>query len=225
MAPASTPGLPVQLSPEELGDLHLARRRFQAAIESYQQVPVKTALIWNKVGMAHQQMLSMDEARKSYQTALKLDPKNPDILNNMGTIYYSMKDYGNAEKYYRKALKLNPKSALIYKNLGTALLAGNKFRKGWDCYQSALAIEPDIFERSYPYRIGEPTPALKRGAMNYYLALSYARAGNSTRAVDYLRMAINEGFTDRHKVMVDKDFAVLRTNEAFVQLIAESSRQ
>ena len=209
------------LSAEELGDLHMARRRYQAAIQAYHQMPHPTSMVLNKIGMANQQMFIMEEARHSYEAALKMDPKNPDILNNIGTVYYSMKQFGDAERYYRKALKYRPKSALIYKNLGTALLAGDKFKKGWDSYQTALALDPEIFERQSLYRVGEPTPAQQRGAMNYFLAKSYVRVGMMERAVNYLRMAIDEGFTDRKKVLVDREFSALRGVSAFDQLIAE----
>jgi Tfp pilus assembly protein PilF len=213
------------LSPEQFGDLQMVRKQYQAAIQSYGQAEPKTATIWNKIGIANQQMFINEEAKKDYQTALKLDPKNPDVMNNLATVYYSLKEYSYAEHMYRKALKHNPKSALIYKNLGTDLLAQDKFKKGWDCYQTALSIDPEIFERINLLRIGEPTATQKRGAMNYYLAKSYARVGMPDLAVGYLRMAIDEGFTDRKRVLADKEFANLRDVVSFQQLIAEQSRQ
>jgi pentatricopeptide repeat protein len=57
--------------------------------------------------------------------------------------------------------------------------------------------------------------------MNYYMAMSYANAGQPEKAVDYLRMAIDEGFTDRKRVLMDKEFASLRGSSAFERLIAE----
>lgn len=213
------------LSHEELGDLQMVRRQYQAAIAAYTQISPKTAAVWNKIGIANQQMFITEEATKSYKTALKLDPKNPEVMNNLGSVYYSLKDYGHAERMYRKALKIDPKSALIYKNLGTNLLAEDKFKKGWECYQTALSIDPQIFERVSQLRIGEPTPTQKRGAMNYYLAKSYARVGMPDLAVNYLRMAIDEGFTDRKKVLADKEFASLRGLSSFERLIAEQSVQ
>ena len=213
------------LNPEQLGDLQMARKHYQAAIEAYMRVSPRSAMLWNKIGIAQQQMFVTEAAKKSYETALKLDSKNPDVMNNLGSIYYSLKEYAIAEHFYRKALKFRTKSALIYKNLGTDLLAENKFKKGWECYQTALGIDPDIFERTYQLRIGEPTPVQKRGAMNYYLAKSYARVGMPDRAVGYLRMAIDEGFTDRKKVLADKEFASLHGSSAFNQLIAEQQVQ
>ena len=221
-----TPPGPVrQLTPMELGDLHMARKRYQAALEAYRQLPLDNAQIWNKIGIASQQLFLLPDAKKSYEMSLKMDPRNPDVLNNLGTVYYSMQQYHNAEKLYRKALKIRPKSALIYKNLGTDLLAADKFKKGWDCYQAALAIDPEVFERSNVLRIGEPTPAQKRGAMSYYLAKSYVLAGMPDLAVDYLRMAIDEGFADRKKIMADKEFASLHGVVAFQQLLTEQHMQ
>jgi len=214
-----------KLSPEELGDLQMVRKQFQAAIQSYMSVSPKTSTVWNKMGIANQQMFMNDVAKKDYETARKLDPRNPDVMNNLATVYYSLKEYSIAERMYRKALKYKPQSALLYKNLGTDLLAEDKFKKGWDCYQTALSIDPEIFERINQMRIGEPTPTQKRGAMNYYLAKSYARVGMPDLAVGYLRMAIDEGFTDRRRVLADKEFAGLHNVIAFQQLIAEQSRQ
>jgi len=213
------------LTPEQLGDLEMVRRHYQAAIGDFIQISPKSSTVWNKIGIAYQQMFVTEEARKSYLNALKLDPKNADVMNNLGSVYYSLREYGSAEHMYRKALKINPKSALIYKNLGTDLLAADKFKKGWECYQEALTIDPGIFERVSQLRIGEPTPTQKRGAMNYYLAKSYARVGMPDLAVSYLRMAIDEGFTDRKKVMADKEFASLHGLTSFEQMMAEQRVQ
>jgi tetratricopeptide (TPR) repeat protein len=213
------------LTSEEQGDLHMAHRRYQAAIVAYRQAPLTSPTIWNKIGLANQQMQGLAEAKKSYETALKLDPKNSDALNNLASIYYSDKDFRTAEHFYRAALKFNPRSALIYKNLGTAMLAENKFKKGWECYRQAMAIDPQIFERQNPLKIGEPTPTRQRGAMNYYLASCYVHANLYDLAVGYLRLAMNQGFTDSRKLFADKDFYPLHGLPAFDQLLADQRAQ
>ena len=214
-----------QLSAEELGDLHMARRRYQAALEAYRRAPLDSAQIWNKIGIAEQQLYLMPDAKKSYEMSIKLNPHNPDVMNNLATVYYSMQQYGPAEKLYRRALKLKPRSALIYKNLGTNLLAANKFKKGWGAYQTALSLDPEIFERANLLRIGEPTPTQKRGAMSYYLAKSYVMVGMNDLAVEYLRRAIDEGFTDKKKILADKEFASLHDVSSFQQLLAEQGQR
>lgn len=203
----------------------MLRREYQAALTEFQQIDPRTAKVWNLIGIAQQQLLLEEDARKSYQAALKLDPTNADAMNNLGSIYYSLKDYRHAEHLYKKALKIRPNSALIYKNLGTDLLANHHFTKGWECYQAALTLDPEVFERPHQLRIGDPTPTMQRGAMNFYLAKSYARAGMNDLAVEYLRMAIDEGFADRRKIMADKEFATLHNFDRFRQLLSEQKMQ
>lgn len=224
--PVTSAPTPVpRLSHQEMADLLMVRREFQAALTEYLQIEPRTARVWNQIGIAQQQLLLEEDARKSYQMALKLDPKDADAMNNLGSIYYSLKDYRHAEHMYRKALKIRPNSALIYKNLGTDLLAKHNFSKGWECYQAALSIDPEVFERLHLLRVGDPTPAMQRGAMNFYLAKSYAKVGMNDRAVEYLRMAIDEGFADRRKILGDKELATLHNFEGFRQLLSEQKMQ
>jgi tetratricopeptide (TPR) repeat protein len=126
---------------------------------------------------------------------------------------------------YHKALRLDPQSALIYKNLGTNLLAQHKYKKGWEAYKTALQIEPDIFKNSASPRVQNTASVEERGAMNYYMAKGCVRAGMNDCAIEYLRMALNEGFTSPKKIEADSEFAGLRGLPAFEQLLASQTRQ
>ena len=55
--------------------------------------------------------------------------------------------------------------------------------------------------------------------MNYYMARGCVRAGQNDRAIEYLRMALNEGFTNPKKIVADSEFAGLRGIPAFEQLL------
>jgi tetratricopeptide (TPR) repeat protein len=126
---------------------------------------------------------------------------------------------------YRKAIQLEPRSALVYKNLGTALLVQRNFKKGWAAYQTALSLDPQIFlERASP-KVSDPGSPQDRGAMNYYMAKGCVRAGMNDCAIDHLRRALNEGFTDEKKIQADGEFAGLRGLPAFEQLLAAQKQQ
>lgn len=224
-APAVVVNPPVPLPPETQGDVMMARRRYQAAIEAYKQVQPLTADVWNKMGIAYQMLFDMEDALRCYQTSLKMDPKNSSVLNNLGTVYDSQKQYGKAVKMYRKSLKIDPKSALVLKNLGTDLLAQHKYEKGWEVYKAALEIDPQIFDRASGPRVENPASVQDRGAMNYYMAKGCVRAGKNDRAIEYLRSALNEGFTSRQKVAADREFAVLRGLPAFDRLVAPEQKE
>jgi tetratricopeptide (TPR) repeat protein len=212
-------------TPEEVGDALMTHQRYQAAIEAYKRGPRTSAELWNKMGIAYQLMFNQDEASHCYQTSLRLNPKNSSVMNNLGTVYDSQKEYSNAERMYRKAIKLEPKAGLIYKNLGTNLLAQHKYKKGWEMYQVALKIDPNIFKSSDSPRVQNPASVEDRGAMNYYMAKGCLRAGMNDCAIDYLRMALNEGFTNPKKIEADAEFAGLHDIAAFQQLLAEQKQQ
>ncbi len=210
---------------EELGDSFTARQHYQAAIDAYSKAPEMTAVLWNKMGIAYQMMFNSKDATRCYKQSLQMDPRDPQVLNNLATVYASVKDYGQADRLYRKALKLDPKSAIVLKNLGTNLLAEHKYNKGWEAYQQALAIDPEIFSNHDTPSVDNPSSIADRGAMNYYMAAGCARAGYADCALQYLRMALDEGFTTRRKVANDVEFASLRSNPAFKQLIEEQQRR
>jgi tetratricopeptide (TPR) repeat protein len=215
----------LQPTPEEIGDSLMMHQRYQAAIEAYKKGPRNSADLWNKLGIAYQMMFNMDEATHCYQASLRLNPKNTHVLNNLGTVYDSQKQYAAAERMYRKALRLEPRSAVIEKNLGTNLLTQHKFKKGWEAYQVALAIDPLVFEQGNSPRVDNPASVHDRGAMNYYMAKGCVRAGQNDRAIEYLRMALNEGFTNPKKIVADVEFASLRGIPAFEQLLAAQGTQ
>lgn len=227
---ASSPPYPTsaaqtpQPTPEQLGDALMAHQRYQAAIEAYKKTPRRDAVVWNKMGIAYQLMFNSRDATRCYKESLKLDPANSQVLNNLGTVYASLKQYGQADRMYRKALKLDAKSALVLKNYGTNLLAEHKYHKGWEMYQQALAIDPGIFADHSGPTIENPSDVQERGAMNYYMAAGCARAGYTDCALQYLRLALDEGFTTRKKVEADSQFASLRENPAFKQLLAEQEQ-
>jgi tetratricopeptide (TPR) repeat protein len=222
--PAQTvsPSLPGQArvpGAEEIADTLVAHRRYQEAIQDYQKVP-PTAAVWNKMGIAYQMMFNLREATRCYKESLKLNPHNANVLNNLGTVYDATKDYKQAEHYYHKSLKYDPHSAVILKNLGTNLLTQHKYARGWEAYKEALATDPDIFENRNGPQVQNPASIEQRGAMNYYMAMGCARAGQTACALEYLRKALDEGFTNPKKVASDVAFARLRDNPDFKQMLA-----
>ena len=210
---------------EQIGDALMAHQRYQAAIEAYKKAPPNNAIVWNKMGIAYQLMFNLTDAMHCYRTSSKLSPKNSNVLNNLGTTYDALKEYRSAEKMYRKALKIDPNSALILKNLGTNLLAQRKYEKGWEEYKAALKIDPSIFDNSARPRIENPASISDRGAMNYYLAKGCARAGMPERAIQYLRMALDEGYTNPRKIIADNEFATLHGLPEFKELLSSQTQK
>jgi tetratricopeptide (TPR) repeat protein len=210
----------IQISPELQGDLLSAHQHYIDAIAAYKEAPQDSAVIANKIGVAYHHMFDVNDAKLYYERATKLDPNYAQALNNLGAIYHAQKDYKKAERYYRKAIKLDPKSPLFYSNLGTAYFFEGNTKKGAQAYAQAFALDPDVFEHTGASKIEESSSTKDLATVNYELAKTYAKAGMNERALNYLRKALGEGFTDRKKLMNDPEFASLRETPEFLQLLS-----
>jgi tetratricopeptide (TPR) repeat protein len=213
------------LSPETRGDIYMARKMYREAIDMYRQGPANSAVLTNKVGIAFHQMIQLELAKKNYQRAVKLDPKYSEAINNLGTIYYAQKDYGRAIKYYRRALKFGPGSASVYSNLGSAYFGRKDYKTATECYSQALALDPDVFEHHSTFgTLMMERNVEERATFHLYMAKMYAKTGANERAIIYLRKALEEGVKDREKIPAIPEFAALKTDPAFVQLMLENPK-
>lgn len=208
---------------EGLADTLAVRGRYLAAIHVYEQLP-PTATILNKLGIACEHMFMWDRARTSFEGAIKLNPKYAEAYNNLGTLSHSQGDLPRAEKMYRKSLKLKPDDPNTLQNLGTLYYAKRNFRKGDAEYRKALAIDPGILERTANRGIPANSKVKSASEIHYHLAATYAQAGSQKMALDYLRKAIMEGFRDRNRLMHDKEFADMRTSDAFLQMVEDMQK-
>jgi tetratricopeptide (TPR) repeat protein len=208
------------LTPESRGDVYMARKMYREAIESYEQAPQDSAVVWNKMGIAYHQMMQLDAAMKRYRHAIRLDAKYPEAVNNLGTIYYAEKHHAKATACYKRALKLAPNSASIYSNLGTSYFAQKKYKEAWEAYNTAFQLDPEVFEHRNTYGVLlQERTVDERARFHYYLSKLYAKQGQNDRALQYMRKALEEGFTDRKKFLQDPEFAAMRDLPEFKELL------
>jgi tetratricopeptide (TPR) repeat protein len=219
-SPPQTAAPKPELSPEMRGDILMARKMFREAVEVYQTGADKNPVLANKTGIAYHQQLDLTNAKKWYERALKLNPKYAEAINNLGTVYYAQKSYRRAIGQYRRALLLTPYSPSVLSNLGTAYFARKQYDEAFKLYDQALALDPDVFEhRNTQGSILQERTVEEKARFHYTLAKSYAKAGASERAIQYIRMALEEGFKEKEKFLKDPEFAPLQENEDFKKLM------
>jgi tetratricopeptide (TPR) repeat protein len=213
------------LSIETRGDIFMARKMYREAIDVFREDKSKNAVIANKIGIAYHQMQQLENARKSYEQAIRLKPDYAEAINNIGTVYYARKSFGRATRYYQRALKYTPKSASIYSNLGTAYFARKKYKEAMEIYQTALKLDPNVFENHGSYGVLlEERSVEERAKFHFHLAKLYAQAGRNELALQYLRKALEEGFKDKKKMEEDADFQAMRDLPEFKELLALEPR-
>lgn len=215
----------VPLSPEMRADIYMARKMYRDAIDMYRLGPVDSPVIQNKIGIAFHQLLQFGLAKKYYERALRLDPHYSEAINNLGTIFYAQKSYKKAIVYYKRSLRYSKPNASVYVNIGAAYFGRHDYKHASEFYEQALQLDPDVFE----HRGGFGTLMQERTVgelanFHLYLAKAYAKRGNSDRALMYLRKALEEGIRDRSKIPDIPEFAQLKKDPQFVQLLAEDPK-
>ena len=82
------------------------------------------------------------EAIDSYEKAIKLDAKKPDLYFNLGFAYTNTNQFELAISSYKNAIKLNPRFFEAFGNLGTVYQRLGQLDEAISSYQKGLAINP-----------------------------------------------------------------------------------
>jgi|HubBroStandDraft_4_1064222.scaffolds.fasta_scaffold78153_2 tetratricopeptide (TPR) repeat protein len=215
------PEAPKNVTPEMRGDIFMARKMYREALETYKTGPADSAVLANKIGIAYHQMLDLEDARKYYERAVKLHPNYAEAINNLGTVYYARKSYRRSITQYKKALRITPESASILSNLGTSYFARKNYDLAFATYQQALKLDPEVFEhRSTMGILLQERTVDERAKFHYYLARTYAKAGDVEHTLIYVRKALEEGFKEPDKFKKDPEFQIVRDNPEFKLIIS-----
>lgn len=208
---------------EQRGDALRAEKSYLDALDYYRAGLAKeptNARLYNKIGITELQMGRFPEARKDFERAVKNDRQFADAMNNLGVIFYLQKRYGKAISKYEDAIKLRPDSASFYSNLGAAQFSKKEYEKASLAYNQALQLDPDIFERtSHNGVLAQMSSPGDRAHYYYVLAKLYARSGSPDRSLQCLRRAMEEGYKGIDDVYKDAEFAGLRKDPRFTELM------
>lgn len=209
---------------EKRGDDLRTEKAYLDALDYYRVALKKkpnNAILLNKAGISELMLQRYKEARKDFERSIKADRTYPEAYNNLGVVHYEEKKYGKAIKQYEKAIKLRNDAASYYSNLGAAYFATKQFEKANSAYSQALRLDPDIFERVSRAGVSAQLSSPEdRARFDYVVAKLYAQIGNMDRSLEYLRRALEEGYKGIDDVYKDTEFAEVRKDPRFAQLMA-----
>jgi len=217
--PASSNLTPRQAA-ELRGDLFMARKEYGDAVRAYKQILQNDrydAQLLNKIGVAYQEMIDLRQAEDYYKKAMKVDKTFASAVNNAGTVEYEKKHYSKAIKYYEKALRIRTDMATIYTNLGYAYVEKKQYPEAVTAFRQALEIDPTVFDRK-----GEGGAMVQQrtttdpGLFYFFVAKSYALAGDAEHAAHFLKLARDDGY---------KDFTSAQKDPAFAKVIKDPRMQ
>ncbi len=207
---------PSRIQEEMRGDEFAGQKKYSDAVGVYQgllrEYP-RDAVLLNKIGIAYHQQLNMREAKRYYDRAVHADPKYASAINNLGAVEYQRKSYKKAIRDYNKAIALDPNVGSYYSNLGYAYASMKQFDPAIAAFRKAIEIDPTVFEQH-----GQSGTILMersiedRGQFFFYLAKSFAQAGNAEQCAQYLRKSRDEGYKLVINAKTDPAFAAVREN-------------
>ncbi|HUO18092.1 MAG TPA: tetratricopeptide repeat protein [Verrucomicrobiae bacterium] len=209
---------------EKKADQLRVSKLFLDALDYYHAALAKepsSARLLNKIGITELMMQRYREAKKSFEKSIKADHTFADAYNNLGVVFYENRKYAPAIKEYRKAIVIDGNSASFYNNLGAALFSKKEFEPAVQAYQRALELDPDVFERTSRGGVQAQLPSPEdRARYDYTVAKLYAKMGLDDQSLEYLRKAMEEGYKDFNDVYKDAEFAQVRKDKRFAELIA-----
>ncbi len=209
---------------EHQGDLLRGQKRYFDAIDYYHAAIAQdaTPLRYNKLGMAYLFLQQYKDAQKSFDRAIKMNKDCAEAWNNIGFVEQMKRNYGKASKYYEHALAIKPDSPTFHYNVASVYFARHKYPDAAQEYRTAYMLDPDIFNRVSRMGILAQTSSPEdRAAFSFMVARMYAEAGDVDHCLEYLRKAMEEGYRDIKKVYTESDFASLRTDKRFTELMEQ----
>ena len=205
---------PAPLSPKEMQEekakVQIAEKRYEAAIQSYQELlktDPKNAVYLNMVGIAYLDLSNFNQAKRYFNRATKADNKYASAVNNLGMVYYHQKDFRRAIREYQRAVSIDPDQAGAHANLGFAYYNSNKYPEAATEFQRAIELDPRIFERND--RVGttvQDRSVANHGLFFFTMAKVYAQKRDAGHCAEYLRKSLDEGYKDIAKAATDPAF-------------------
>ena len=194
----------------ERGKILMAEKRFEAAIQTYQELlktEPKNAVFLNMAGIAYLNLSNFDQAKKYFERSSKADKKYLSAVNNLGMVWYYQKNYRRAIREYKRAAAIEPAQAGPHANLGFAYYNSDKFPESAAEFQKALELDPHVLERNE--RVGtmvQDRTVSNHGLFFFMMARVYAQKGDAEHCAEYLRKSLDEGYKDVKKVKTDPAF-------------------
>lgn len=227
------------------GAFCFSRARYQDAAHCFAKqaelLPTAPRAFAN-LGGAYQALGEYDAALKAYRRSIEIKPTGGGY-SNLGTCLYFLGRYDEAAAAFEKAVELSPKNYLLWANLGDAYRwsSGSK-EKAAGAYATAIALVKEattVNPRDAVARATAATGMTYRGDADgakqqlklaletdptnstvlYHAAVAAALRGERGTAIGWLDRAIASGYT-RQVVARDPDFASLKSDAAFVKLVA-----
>ena len=164
-----------------------------------------------KKGVNHMSNDKLNDAIRSFELALRLDPKFVEAWIKKGYAHFHLGDYSFAISSFDMALNIDPDNYEAWNLKGLAYYKMNNYDKAIECCTKALDANPND------------------GLVWYNYACYLTLGGKVDDGMEALKKAIEIDISHAKKAVRDKDFENARAEEGFMRIlevvVLESLRQ
>lgn len=107
-----------------------------------QQKATRSAKAFYEKAMRFQKRGRLQDAKRFYQEALRLDPGYVDALNNLGVIYIRDKEYTAAQRSFERAVRLKPAYVDAHYNLACLHAIKGEVSQSLAHLKKAVSLDP-----------------------------------------------------------------------------------
>ena len=101
---------------------------------------------WFHLGLQQADDRDFDSAIASWDKALELNPKAPEIWHNRGSALANLKKYEEAIASFDRAVELKPDDSQAWSDRGTVLYIIQRWEDALASWDRAVAIKPDLYQ-------------------------------------------------------------------------------
>ena len=224
----------------DLGSVYSDLGRQEDAIAAYRraiELDSTDAYPHNGLGNVYRALGRQAEAIAAYQRAIELDPTFADPHNGLGFVYTIYGQYEEAIASFERAVELDPHGAWPHNNLGVLYRHLDRYDESIAVLQRAVDLDPssglhyanfaatcrEIGQEENYKKCIRHARKLMEDESEYGKACIESIAGNVDAAMEHLAKALEKAPGDRKLARRDPDFAFIRDDPRFRELVGSTS--
>ena len=162
-------------------------------------------------GLVYERLQQLDKADRFFAEALRLEPRNPDMMNNYAVFLCRRGHYPQGQKLFEQAAR-NPAYStpeVAYANAGVCARSANNLPRAEELFRKALAVRsdyPDALLQLADLSFGRGAGLAARGLLDRYFNVAPATAESLLLAVKVERALGDAQAADRYRAQLQKSF-------------------
>jgi tetratricopeptide (TPR) repeat protein len=118
----------------------------------------KSSAVYYNRANAKRRAKEYNGAIEDYNTAIRLDPRNPLGYFNRGLTKAALEQHEEAIKDIDRAISIDPRNHLFYNGKGVSLISLKKYNEAIENFNTSVTLNPDFgqayFNRAYAKLFG-----------------------------------------------------------------------